>query len=53
MNNFFHRSFFRFGMDFKLKIREISRLEFERIYYSFILELLTWMKFGTMVASCT
>jgi hypothetical protein len=39
MNNFLHRSFFRFGMDSKRKIREISRLEFDRIYYSFFLEL--------------
>jgi hypothetical protein len=28
MNNFLHRGFFRFGMDFKWKIRQISRLEF-------------------------
>jgi hypothetical protein len=53
MNNFLHRSFFRFGMDFKWKIWEFSRLEFERIYYSFFLELWTWMKFGTGAAGYT
>jgi hypothetical protein len=31
MNNFLHRNFFRFGMDFKWKIQEFSRLKFERI----------------------
>jgi hypothetical protein len=28
MNNFLHRSFFRFGIDLELKFSEISRLEF-------------------------
>jgi hypothetical protein len=31
MNNFIHRNFFRFRMDFNLKLREASRLEFKRI----------------------
>jgi hypothetical protein len=28
-NNFLHRNFFRFGVDFELKIREASRFEFD------------------------
>jgi hypothetical protein len=39
MNNFLHRNFHRCGMDLELKFREISRLEFDRIYYSFFLKL--------------
>jgi hypothetical protein len=39
MNNFFHRSFLRLGVYLELKFREISRLEFDRIYYSFFLKL--------------
>jgi hypothetical protein len=31
MNNFLHRHFLRFRMDLILKIREFSRLEFDRI----------------------
>jgi hypothetical protein len=53
VNNFLHRNFFRFGMEFKLRIREISKLEFVRIHYSFFLELWTWMKFETRAAGCT
>jgi hypothetical protein len=39
MNNFLHRNFPRFEMDFALKFREVSRLEFDRIHYSFFLKL--------------
>jgi hypothetical protein len=38
-NNFLHRNFHRFGMDLELKFKELSRLEFDRIYYSFFLKL--------------
>jgi hypothetical protein len=39
MNNFLHRHFLRFGIDLEVKIREFSRLEFDRIYSSFSLKL--------------
>jgi hypothetical protein len=39
MNNFLHRNFPRFEIDFALKFREVSRLEFDRIHYSFFLKL--------------
>jgi hypothetical protein len=31
VNNFVHRNFFRFRMNFKLKFKELSILEFDRI----------------------
>jgi hypothetical protein len=31
VNNFLHRNFFRFGMDFNWKFQEFARLIFERI----------------------
>jgi hypothetical protein len=38
MNNFLHRHFLRFKMDLDVKIREFSRMEFDRIYSSFSLK---------------
>jgi hypothetical protein len=31
MNNYLHRSFFKFGIDLELNFREVFMLEFDRI----------------------
>jgi hypothetical protein len=53
MNNFLHINFSRFIMDLKLKLKEISRLEFDKNWYSFFLKLWIWMKPRPRIVVCT